>query len=1477
MRVLAVFVALLAVAIATPSLEVRQQGQGCKEFHNERCEDQKNATEEDTSAMTTESMGQHWHDDYRVGWICALPLEAAAATALLDRKHPKLDQDPSDSNAYALGQIGPHNVVIGHLPFGSMGETAATTVARDMLRSFPNIRIGLLVGIGGGAPGPPNDDPDEDIRLGDIVVSKPGHNNGGVIQYDYGKTMDENAFVQTGYLNKPPAALLTALAELTSQHELEGGAFSEYISEMAKRFPRMRHKWQYPGLERDHLYKEDYKHSDIERSCEDLACAAHPANLVLRKPRDTTDPVVHYGVIASGNQVMRDGITREKLRKKHAAAAFAKELLGIVAPQQVERTEKAMKVLEKKLQEEFGKVNVKLDPIFTAAQRKERDEILDWISPDTYKSHQADSFDRHEEGTGKWFLTDPRFTAWSEGEQGGGGDIQTLFCPGLAGVGKTTIASIAIDHLWNARRQENAVVAFLYCNYKLAAQQTPDKMLRAILRQVVEALPSMPDEVKELRGSCVVGIKHPTLDTISDVVCAIAKRFSPMFLVLDALDECPRESLTVLLDKVWDLQRSGVRVMATSRPLSSIEQALSHAAGLSRLEIRADHRDVMMYIDRKFDFTKFYPNSRERCEAVQQTIVDAANGMFLLVPLYLNLLKTKHTRGELEEELHKISSGQSSNPTQEAYTKTIEMISSRDDTSEWAHRIMAWVFHARRPLHLHELQLALTAQVQRTSHQLDLDYAPPDIQEFISFCAGLVVVNPTSNVIGFMHYTTHQYFQEYESLHAWLADAPGDIAQTCLRYLSFDTFALSPMQNQRGLRDRLRENAFLDYAARFWGDHAWGVQEHVEERALRFLRNKALAECASQVMTIPEGHDFRRSFTAVKMGGVHLVASFGLNMLLSRLLDGGLPDDAEGIIIDERDSQGRTPVSWAALKGHESTVEELCVRKCDSNARDWHGETPISLAVRNGYAAVVDVLLTHGSQPDIPDRFGRTPLSRAAERGYTYIARQLLELGADPNQQDQTGQTSLWWAVRKGHENTVRLLLDYQADPEIANSLGKSPLSMCLDNGSEAMLEDICASHDALFVKAIKERNVNEISRLSQRDIKLHMTPEMGQVALSLAARENIQQLVEHFLGDGVDVNARDDEGRTALSWASEAHNRLLVKLLLEHGALPDPEHHGYYETLLPWAFRLTEKAMLRQLLHCGILPDSTDTRLYCDVLNWTIENHHDDVTQQLLENWILPHFEDPDSSPDNTGKINKNVRRSVGMWPIICLDTKVIKWTLDNGHHELTRRLLENRYLKRRQDTRFGARVYEWAVIRGHHAIMKQLLDDGIFTDSGYDPSRFVQFALAAGKNDGMRLEQLLNDVRFMHPVTDIYFLWALKLTTENDRGAIIKQSLLRGAFPDYGDVHSGFWAWELIEPAVINHGAILKQLLHDRVYGDHGDADCCFMAFRSGGGDDTKKIIEQFVKDGRYPGCDNCCFVAFNLGARDDHEAIIKKMLNS
>src|SRR5271154_4952034 len=129
--------------------------------------------------MTTKKLS---HEDYTVGWICPLEVEQVAALEMLDEKHERLPQPPTDHNVYSLGNIGGHNIVIAglHQP----GNNPAATVVTQMRTTFPELRFGLLVGIGGGVPAKTDNGM---IQLGDSVVSKPAGGHSGAVQYDHGK------------------------------------------------------------------------------------------------------------------------------------------------------------------------------------------------------------------------------------------------------------------------------------------------------------------------------------------------------------------------------------------------------------------------------------------------------------------------------------------------------------------------------------------------------------------------------------------------------------------------------------------------------------------------------------------------------------------------------------------------------------------------------------------------------------------------------------------------------------------------------------------------------------------------------------------------------------------------------------------------------------------------------------------------------------------------------------------------------------------------------------------------------------------------------------------------------------------------------------------------------------------------------------------------------------------------------------------
>src|SRR6266536_937105 len=120
--------------------------------------------------------------DYIVGWICVLQTERDAAEKILDGPYMNRFGDGHDSNLYTLERMGYHNIVITYLPIGWQGGNTVIMVATRMMNKFPNIKIGLMVGIGGGLPHEGND-----IRLSDMVISKSDGQYSGVVQYDLGK------------------------------------------------------------------------------------------------------------------------------------------------------------------------------------------------------------------------------------------------------------------------------------------------------------------------------------------------------------------------------------------------------------------------------------------------------------------------------------------------------------------------------------------------------------------------------------------------------------------------------------------------------------------------------------------------------------------------------------------------------------------------------------------------------------------------------------------------------------------------------------------------------------------------------------------------------------------------------------------------------------------------------------------------------------------------------------------------------------------------------------------------------------------------------------------------------------------------------------------------------------------------------------------------------------------------------------------
>ena len=265
-------------------------------------------------------------EDYTVAWLCALAeSELVAATVMLDQEHETLRLDnPQDENTYTYGSINGHNVVIACLPPGQPGKLSVLRLVKPLNQSFPNLRIHLLVGIGGGVPrDPPSEDPKRDIHLGDVVVGwaeKTG--DPGVVQWDYVRDYSSGQVKLLGTLDKPDHRLIGALNPVLRDRVLGRNPFHRHLERLSEN-----KDFTYPGPDHDQVFVPNYEH--VDDGSESQSCTnCEKQYLVKRNPRETLDPMFHQGTIASGDSVMMNAAHRDQISQRHNAICFEMEAAG---------------------------------------------------------------------------------------------------------------------------------------------------------------------------------------------------------------------------------------------------------------------------------------------------------------------------------------------------------------------------------------------------------------------------------------------------------------------------------------------------------------------------------------------------------------------------------------------------------------------------------------------------------------------------------------------------------------------------------------------------------------------------------------------------------------------------------------------------------------------------------------------------------------------------------------------------------------------------------------------------------------------------------------------------------------------------------------------------------------------------------------------------------------------------------------------
>lgn len=266
-------------------------------------------------------------EEYTVAWISAIQKEFLIACALLDEEHDSPVDIGNDDNCYTFGRMGEHNVVLASLPMARIGITQAGMLATEMLRSFPKLRFGLMVGIAGGAPTAKND-----IRLGDVIVSIPDDRRrlGGVVNYAFGVSDQQLGFQRRGNLNAPPEVLLNAANKLKTKYDRRGCRLDSLIGQVIDQNTPRLEKYRRPTVE-DTLYLSTYIHPQNAASCIEV-CKQQDQSFVKRPARSLNpdQPYIHYGIVGSADNLMKNATLRDELASADGILCFEMEAAGLM-------------------------------------------------------------------------------------------------------------------------------------------------------------------------------------------------------------------------------------------------------------------------------------------------------------------------------------------------------------------------------------------------------------------------------------------------------------------------------------------------------------------------------------------------------------------------------------------------------------------------------------------------------------------------------------------------------------------------------------------------------------------------------------------------------------------------------------------------------------------------------------------------------------------------------------------------------------------------------------------------------------------------------------------------------------------------------------------------------------------------------------------------------------------------------------------
>ncbi|CAH0043359.1 unnamed protein product [Clonostachys solani] len=1137
----------------------------------------------DATGQLRGSRAPKTHDDYDVAWICALYLEMAAARAMLDVTHDDLPMHLSDSNCYILGSIERHNVVIACLPDGQYGTNNAANVAANLLRTFPSVRVGLMVGIGGGVP------TKADIRLGDVVVGS------RVMQYDMGKITDEG-FQRTAVPRLTPRSINTIVSKLRAVHENFPSRIPEIMREKL-RGPNYRH----PRVP-DRLFQSTYTHrqpapdNQQMNDSRTLTCdECDQSRLQPRYTRPTEEPHIHYGAIASGNQVVKDASIRDQIARDLDAICFEMEAAGLMdtlpcliirgicdysdshKSKEWQRYAAATAAAYAREFLETSPVNQQIVNVTVDQTRSHdhRQRLLKSLRFNRMGS-RMETVGNADGPTCRWFLNHPGYLAWLDPKQLPD-HHGFLWVSGKPGAGKSTIMKFTFSHMAKENRRNmtldcrpNSCFASFFFNARgEPLERTITGMFRSLLIQLLEWYVDLQAILDDYKLDTENHDNWFTIDTLKimfqKAVLGLGERELTCFI--DALDECDEQQAIDMIEYFEDLTEESTeknimfRVCFSSRhyPYIDIQGSIR-----LKLEDQPGHNDdLQTYVKRRLKV-----RDALMLEELYPLILEKAAGVFLWVALVIRILnkEDRYGRPALKKRITDLPSD---------LTELFKDMITRDcENMEELQLSVLWILYAKRPLRPGEYYQALWAGLYSkglmdsefpTTSTMSVDIIARIERYVISSSKGLAEITKSYNpVVQFIHESVRDFLIKDGGLrHLWPGlDVEFESSGHEMLKICCDTYITHLLVRETVSRltwhtFRLEQFQFLEYASQLIMHHAniaakaiaqddflirfrneswpalpntdvsdeWTYEQNTS--ILYFLAENgytALIQTTlrSEPEINPPGQKYGYPLFAA-LANRHIEAAAAL--LGSDVFIFSVVNFTQDFGVKTSPTK-RTPLTWAAQRGHREIVELLLKKGSSPDEVDVGGETPLSRAAMNGAAAVVETLANHGANVNRKNIDWSTPLSQASMNGHGEVANILITKGARVNTDVGGGWTPLLLALQNSYKALSIFLIEEGANIKVTATHDWTPLLLASKGGSLVLID--------LLVKLGADINLPN---------------RFGWTPISLAAENGHQPAVELLIKHGAEINDPGQGGRTPLSLALHKGHEPMARMLVRQGA----------------------------------------------------------------------------------------------------------------------------------------------------------------------------------------------------------------------------------------------------------------------------------------------------------------------------------------